>query len=524
MEGLYAFWDLIAEEAYLPENQRLRTGTWDRFRQKENKKKVYLFGCNAACSAFIRQFQDEFLIAGILDNAPARWNTEYEGVEVFCPGQAVRELSEEDSVIVIAMRRNGEAVASQLEKAGFSNYYSLGVFVSGMSGYKDFVKRVEAWKKTPLQDVIMLESTNDFDGNSGALYEYLKAKGSSHRFVWVVKSEESKELLPDGGDMAICPGADIRDLQSYVYYRAVSRWQIWDNLPIPKVRPDQVNVFLQHFGMGYKKIGAVYRAPDYVDYVLTVNETVYELEKDSLLYGPDTKVIFGELPRNDVLFSEGWDELGKLLPGTYSKIVMWAPTLRELSGSGRRDSDREYPFGVSLIYVEEDMERLNRFLRDRDMLLLVKLHPKQRCGGFDNMAGQSGNVGGDTDCEGRKYSNIFYLNGKMARNIHAYKLLTQVDAMISDYSSIVFDYMLLDKPIAWAVDDMKDYKIPFLVEDPFTLMPGEKLYCLEDMLGFLSRVSMGQDEFWQERNETARKYNAPMEGRGSERLADKLGL
>ena len=96
--------------------------------------------------------------------------------------------------------------------------------------------------------------------------------------------------------------------------------------------------------------------------------------------------------------------------------------------------------------------------------------------------------------------------------------------MISDYSSIVFDYMLLDKPIAWAVDDMKDYKIPFLVDDPFTLMPGEKLYCLEDMLGFLSRVSMGQDEFWQERNEIARRYNAPMEGRGSERLADKLGL
>lgn len=539
MNESYAFWDLIAEEAYLPENQHLRTGIWDKFCQEEREKKIYLFGCNAACKAFIWQFRDAFRIAGILDNASSRWETEFEGIRVFCPDEILPGLSAKDSTVVIAMRRNGDSVAKQLEEAGISNFYSMGVLVSGMPGYADFVTQVEDWKKhRPLQDVIMLESTNDFDGNSGALYEYLRSVGSRYQFVWVIKSEESKERLLDANDIALCPGGSVRDLKEYLYYRAVSKWQIWDNLPIPKVRPDQTNVFLQHFGMGYKKIGSVYRAPDYVDYVLTVNELVYELEKDSLLYGPNTRVIFGELPRNDVLFSDQWKELSKIVTESYDKAVMWAPTLRESSQNNRSDSDREYPFGISVIYKEEEMERLNQFLRSRNMLLLVKLHPKQKCTYKKQMAVNpdfTHRDGGNADREyisidqehsniTQEYSNILYLDGEDVRKVHAYKLLTQMDAMISDYSSIVFDYMLLDRPIAWAVDDMDDYRIPFLVEDPFELMPGEKIYCLEELLEFLSHVSEGKDLFQQEREIVARRYNAPVEGKGCKRLTEMLGL
>lgn len=510
MNESYPFWDLIAEEAHLSQNQRLQTAVWERFQRKEAGKDIYLFGCNAASSSFIEQFRGVYRIAGILDNAPSKWNTRFEGIRVFCPSDILETISDEDSVVVIAMRRNGKEVAEQLEEAGFFNYYSLGVMVSGMPGYSDFAGQVEEWKRSPLRDVIMLESTNDFDGNSGALYEYLKSTGSRHKFVWVVKSEESKAYLRDSNDIVLCPGSSIGELKEYLYYRAVSRWQIWDNLPIRKVRPDQINVFLQHFGMGYKKIGSVYRAPDYVDYVLTVNERVYELERGSLLYGPATKVIYGELPRNDVLFSRKWDELSKIVEKTYSKVVMWAPTLRESRQNHRIDSGREYPFGISVVYKTEEMERLNRFLYDRNMLLLIKLHPKQRWKGSDQA----------DSC----YSNIRYLDGESVKKVHAYKLLTQMDAMISDYSSIVFDYMLLDRPIAWAVDDMGDYRIPFLVEDPFELMPGEKLYCLDDLLHYLLDVSEGRDVFREERNVVSRRYNAPVEDRGCERLVEILGL
>lgn len=218
-------------------------------------------------------------------------------------------------------------------------------------------------------------------------------------------------------------------------------------------------------------------------------------------------MIFGELPRNDVLFSKGWKELEKITLQNYDKAVMWAPTLRDSKLYNRVDSDLEYPFGISVIYTEDEMDRLNDFLEERNMLLLIKIHPRQKCNYTD-----------------RKYSNILYLNGETVKKVHAYKLLTQMDAMISDYSSIVFDYMLLDRPIAWALEDMGHYQIQFLMDNPLDFMPGEKIYRFQDLLEFLEHVSNGEDFFRKERSVVAEKYNAPMEGKGCEKIANVLGL
>ena len=90
------------------------------------------------------------------------------------------------------------------------------------------------------------------------------------------------------------------------------------------------------------------------------------------------------------------------------------------------------------------MELLNEFLKELDLLLIVKPHPRQR-----------NNFSED------EYSNILYLDGDRVKRIHAYKLLVQMDALITDYSSMVFDYMLLDRPCAWVLEDREHYKIDY---------------------------------------------------------------
>ncbi len=503
----YAFWDLIAEETYERCSRRLKERSWEEFRKKEKDKRIYLFGCNDACGEWIRQFRDSFCLTGVLDNSQAKWGGKFEGLPIYNPNELVPRLSPETDAIVIAMRMNSDAVAVQLESLHFYNYYGLGVLVSGMEPYIELVKQIREWKKQPPKDIVMLESTNDFDGNSGALYEYLKKTDRSHQYVWVLKEEENKKLLPDPRDIAICPKKNLEDMKQYIYYQTVARWQIWDNQHIRKVRLDQTNVFLQHFGMGYKKSIGLYKAPEYVDYVLTTNEFVYRMSNQSMQYAPETKVIYGELPRNDVLFSGRGRELEKLVEGSYDKVVMWAPTLREVKKGNRSDSSREYPFGISVVYREEEMEQLNEFLRQKEILLLLKIHPNQKKNYRD-----------------REYSNIRYLDAKAIKKVHAYKLLTQMDAMISDYSSIVYDYMLLDRPIAWALDDMEEYQLPFLMENPLEYMPGEKLYCFQDLLRFLEQVKRGEDPYRQERALIAARCNAPMEGKGCEHIAQFLGL
>jgi CDP-glycerol glycerophosphotransferase (TagB/SpsB family) len=504
----YPFWDLVAEEAYNPRSAILRGRTWESFIHNEMNKNVYMFGCNDACRMFIEQFGGSCRIAGVLDNSKLRWGADFAGCKVYNPNEIIPKLKETEDVIVIAMRLNADKVSEQIESLEFHNYYGLGVLVAGMTPYAEYVDHIETLKKEcPVEDIIMTESTNDFDGNSGALYEYLKSKGSSHKFVWIVKEEDNKKLLKDPNDVVLCPRKSIDDLKEYIRYRAVSKWQIWDNYPIRKVRDEQINVFLQHFGMGYKQIANIFNSPEYVDYALNTNENVYEYEKHSLLYAPNTRMIFGELPRNDVLFSGEWHELEKITDKKYDKVVMWAPTLRDSKLYNRVDSDLEYPFGISVIYLAEDMERLNDFLQKHNMLLIIKIHPRQKCNYTDG-----------------SFSNILYMDAESIKKVHAYKLMTQVDAMISDYSSIVFDYMLLNRPIAWALEDVEHYQIEFLMDNPLDFMPGEKIYSLSDLFTFLENVYNGVDLFKAERNIVSNKYNAPRQGRGCENIVRILGL
>ena len=139
--------------------------------------------------------------------------------------------------------------------------------------------------------------------------------------------------------------------------------------------------------------------------------------------------------------------------------------------------------------------------------MIVKIHPRQRI-----------------NFEVSSRSNIIYLDGKSVKRLHAYKLLTQMDAMITDYSSIVFDYMLLDRPCAWVLEDREHYKIDYLMDNPDEYMPGEKIYKMDDLLCFLKDVSEGRDTYREKRREICGRCNPPAEGRGSEHLAEVLGL
>ena len=72
--------------------------------------------------------------------------------------------------------------------------------------------------------------------------------------------------------------------------------------------------------------------------------------------------------------------------------------------------------------------------------------------------------------------------------------------MITDYSGIAFEYMLLKRPICYVITDMKEYFRGFAVDHPFDYMPGVKVQTLSELLNFLESVRLGMDEYQKERN------------------------
>lgn len=502
----YAYWELMVEKSYKSSIALLMNRGLSRFKKSESGKRIFVFGCNDAAKAFIHQNRNDCEFAGIFDNAAAKWGSIIDGIRVLEPSLVIPKLDPNRDVIVIALKLSSDEVAEQILQYGFDNIYSLAVLISQEMPYSKWLLELETVEKKPLENLILFESTNDFDGNAFAVYEFLKKHNTTHRMAWVIKNPENRKYVLDSNDEVVCPKDNYEELKRFVQLRAAAKWQIWDNNPIRKVRKGQINVFLQHFGMGYKQTSSYYKTPDYVDYILSPNEFVRDMQQSSLLYPETASFIYGELPRNDVL-KENWNELGKLTEQKYSKTVIWMPTFRELDTNGRKDADGEYPFGVSLIYSAKEMERLNAFLRELDMLLVIKPHPRQV-------------LNYKTD----SHTNILYISGEKNKEIDGYKLLTQMDALITDYSSVVFDYMLLDRPVAFVLEDLGRFNLKYKMDDPDYFMPGQKIYTMLDMTSFFKNVYDGIDLFSEKRRKLCAECNPPFEGKGAENVVKRLGL
>ena len=131
-----------------------------------------------------------------------------------------------------------------------------------------------------------------------------------------------------------------------------------------------------------------------------------------------------------------------------------------------------------------------------------------------------------TKIQVRELSNIKILDGTSVKqkNIDNYYLMKDVDALISDYSSAPNDFLHADKPIAYCLDDMDDYKLGFIVEDPRTLMAGHLLYKTSDLRSFLIDIRNNRDLFKKERHELFNYIFDYHDGKSSERLIEYLKL
>ena len=198
--------------------------------------------------------------------------------------------------------------------------------------------------------------------------------------------------------------------------------------------------------------------------LMTSYSTLYnELIHKSMRIDPQRFVITGQ-PRNDYLFNgESRTALYRLLQckDENKKLIFYMPTFRvarEVSGTeGNRNWDN--PFGFSTFNEDE----LQTFMRDYDLEVIVKLHPNEEARYKDFFERLPG----------------FHLITEAAlekENMHSYEVLGAADLLITDYSSVYFDYLLLNKPIVFTPIDLEEYRNSrgFLLEPYEDWTPGPK--------------------------------------------------
>jgi CDP-glycerol glycerophosphotransferase len=190
------------------------------------------------------------------------------------------------------------------------------------------------------------------------------------------------------------------------------------------------------------------------------------------------RIIASGYPRNDVItsrqdypstlinFNVDKDAAASLAAHRPSRrVVLYSPTFRH---------DRHSPFSAGWM----PLDRLSEFAVTNDVLFALKLHPL--------MAG--------------RYSVDEY-EGLIDVDPHTdiYPLLKYVSVMITDYSSIYFDYLLLDRPLLFYPYDYEEYVSSDrrLLFDYEAMTPGPKVYTADDLFAKLNQLLADGDNVWQ---------------------------
>lgn len=358
-----------------------------------------------------------------------------------------------------------------------------------------------------LKNVIIFASHNDFDMNSGSLYEYILEHDKNRKYVlvWFVEHMQNIEL-PEKVLQVPINGISIKRY----YWNSVAKFIFYDDTDIHKWKKDQIATYLGHATRAMKNCRGKVPVPTDVDYVCSSSEDNDELMSD--VYTCDVnKMLHTGFPVTDLLYKQ-WGETKKMnIAVRYKKIVIWMPTFRKSGyNTARNDSAEITETGLSMFETIEDIYGLDDYLKELGILLIIKFHPAQDMSVINIP----------------KCDYIIQLSPVQVKKmkIDTYKLLPETSGLISDYSSISFDYLLLDKPIAYVLCDYDSYKLGFAVDNPKDYMPGAYLYNKEDFYQFLNNIASEIDEGSENRRRVRNivaKYN---DGRVSEKIVECLSI
>lgn len=208
-------------------------------------------------------------------------------------------------------------------------------------------------------------------------------------------------------------------------------------------------------------------------------------------------------PRNDYLHNIR-DNLGELdFIKNYNKVLLYVPTFRQ--GYLNRIEGK---LSNNLFYFDEFIsEEFINYLKHNNILLLIKYHPFEE------------------EKKKNEYSledNIFYLSNKVlfSNVLDLYEVLPHTDLLITDYSSIYFDYLLLDKPIIFTPVDLENYrKLRGLLLEPYDLWtPGPKCINQNILQQEISKCINNRIYYKLERERIRNIFHKYQDGKSSERV------
>ncbi|TCI46132.1 glycosyltransferase [Exiguobacterium sp. SH3S2] len=300
--------------------------------------------------------------------------------------------------------------------------------------------------KLPVKkNLVLFESFlgRSYSDNPKAIYQRLIKKRPDMDAVWIFSSPPSSEIAEQ------CPNWVLKNSMRYFYYMARAEYWVFNTRqPLSLFKPEHTTYLQTWHGTPLKKLGLdmdevhmagtntarykrnFYKQAQQWDYLISPNHYSSAIFRSA--FGFSNQLLEVGYPRNDVLYNANDDHQIKLLKEELNlpknkKIILYAPTWRDDEFIKKGN----YRFDLKL-----ELSRMQKALGE-EYIVLLRMHYLI-----------SENI--DT----KQYEGFVY----DFSNYHDISDLYLIsDLLITDYSSVFFDYAHLNRPIIFFAYDLEKY-------------------------------------------------------------------
>ncbi|MGX9133183.1 bifunctional glycosyltransferase/CDP-glycerol:glycerophosphate glycerophosphotransferase [Rummeliibacillus sp. JY-2-4R] len=455
---------------------------------------------------FIRLYRSKFIL---LMKDEKKQKTAFEVLSPTMKLLSARELKSQNFVIRGELRaiQNGEYKKYlrilKLHHFGRDTKRSL-------KSMNNFYRQIynDIFLKRPLNDKKVVFSSflgKQYADSPKAIYEYMVEHYSDYEFVWVFN--ETGRKLPGNAKQV------KRFSLAYYYHVATAKYWVSNMRQPLHLKKREGNIFLETWhGTPLKRLvfdmDEVYSAnPKYKknfyqqsrlwDYLIAANSYSSDIFKSAFKF--DGKMLEYGYPRNDTLYKNNNDEYIKKVKKSLNmpldkKVILYAPTWRD---------DEFYEAGKYKFDIKFDLQMLRENLGD-DYIVILRMH---------YFIADHLNIDG--------YEGFVY---NLSKHDDIADLYLISDILITDYSSVFFDYSNLRRPILYYAYDLEKYRdqLRGFYLDYATQLPGPIVKTTDEMIHAVQHINDVEEQYKEKYDEFYDKICSWETGHATENIVQEV--
>ena len=356
------------------------------------------------------------------------------------------------------------------------------------------------------ENMVFFESFHGtYSNNPKYIYEKMLEMGydEKYTFIWSYSGDDNDKI----------PGNPIivnDDEEDYYRYLACSKYRV-NNATFSKVLDNRKEtVYLQTWhGTPLKRLGKDIDVKNpgvswnhfnnevkTWNYLISANAFSSKTFKRAFNY--KNRVLEMGYPANDIFYQDNGEKINSIkerygIPKD-RKIILYAPTFRD---------DKVDDEGNRVFDLELDLERCYNELKD-DYFLIIKTHYVV-----------SENLKIDSDMKD------FALDLSNHDDIHELFIIS--DLLITDYSSVFFDYAHTERPVLFFMPDLENYiESRGIYEEIIEELPGPIINDNADLIDNLKNINIVKEEHLKKYNAFYNKYCNTGHGNASESIIEEV--